>query len=122
MCFRSGWVSNKFLTELGPEKAQESITEKMRKDLKAAYELAAEHNSIDHYKQMLDKIWDDFEAQKKAAEEAAATPKTKKGKGKADEDVDMDDAEEGTKSAKSKKRKADDDTSVSALVQGLAPA
>lgn len=93
----------------------------MRKDLKAAFELAIQHNSIDHYKEEIERIITE-RAQQEADRLAASTPKAKKGKSKIaeDEDVTMADAEEGTKSAKSKKRKAEDDTSVSlAPVCGL---
>lgn len=108
-------MSNTALTDLPPDKARDSITDKQRKDLRAAYELAAENNPVEHYKDVLQKILEEFEAQKKAAEEAAATPKPKKGKAKVeDDDLDMDDVEEVTKSAKSKKRKAEEDTNVGA--------
>ena len=50
---QSGWEKNSSFTELSPEKAKDSINEKMRKDLKAAFELAAEGNSVEHYKNML---------------------------------------------------------------------
>jgi hypothetical protein len=108
-----GWVSNTALSELTPEKAKDTITDKMRKDLRAAFDLAIEHNSIDYYKDILKK----FEEDLAASAAAAATPKkSKKGKSKADEtddlDMDMDDVEEGTKSAKSKKRKAEDDAAT----------
>ena len=53
---RSGWVANTSLTPLTGEKAQSSITDKMRKDLKAAFELAAEQNPIEHYKEVLQKF------------------------------------------------------------------
>lgn len=112
MVTRSGWVVNTALTELTPEMAKSALEGKLRKDLKAAFELAAEHHPLDHYKQVLRNIEEEFQKAKKAREEAAATPKKgKKGKAKADdEDVDMADAD-GAKS-KQKKRKADDDTSV----------
>lgn len=111
----SGWVQNTALSELTAEKARESITDKMRKDLKAAFELAAEQNPVDHYKEILKK----FQEEQLGLDwnQAAATAKKpKKGKAKAaeaDDDVDMDDADAAPRSAKSKKRKAEDDTSVS---------
>ncbi|KAJ4272230.1 hypothetical protein NW762_000941 [Fusarium torreyae] len=106
-----GWVPNTSLTELTPEKAQETITEKMRKDLKEAYTLAAEGNSLEHYKDVLKQFQDDLIAK----QQAAATPKKpKKGKAKsADDDVDMEDVDVATaEKPKSKKRKAEDDVST----------
>ncbi|KAH7326554.1 hypothetical protein B0I35DRAFT_405772 [Stachybotrys elegans] len=101
-----GWVSNTVLSELTPEKAKDSITEKMRKDLRAAFDLAAEHHSLDHYKEILKQFQEDLAA-------AAVTPKkSKKGKAKDDDgDVDMDEVPESSKS-KSKKRKADEDAAT----------
>ena len=106
---------NTALTELPPDKARESITDKMRKDLKAAFELATEHNSIDHYKEMLKQFMEEAEAAEKAQREAAATPKkSKKAKGKTDdEDVEMEDVDDAPKSSKAKKRKAEEDAAVS---------
>ena len=117
MLGHSGWVANTALTELTSDKAKESVTDKMRKDLRAAFELASEHHPIDYYKDMLKQILEDLIAQQEAKRAAASTPKkTKKGKGKADDEDDMDvdaaEPEEGGKS-KNKKRKADDDTAVS---------
>ena len=105
-------MPNSLLTELTPEKARETITEKMRKDLKEAFTRAAEHNDLDTYKDMLKQFQDELIAK----QQAAATPKkSKKGKGKAsDDDVDMEDVDDTTaEKAKSKKRKAEDDVSVS---------
>lgn len=87
----------------------------MRKDLKEAFQLAAESNPIDHYKDILKSFQDELIAQEEARREAAATPKKKKGKAKAvDEDVampdfEMDDIDE---KPKSKKRKADEEAGV----------
>ncbi|WZH39654.1 uncharacterized protein QYS62_000579 [Fusarium acuminatum] len=80
-----GWVPNTLLTELPPQKAEETITEKMRKDLKEAFLLAAESNSLEHYKDVLKQFQDELLAK----QQAAATPKkSKKGKAKAaDEDT-----------------------------------
>jgi hypothetical protein len=90
----------------------------MRKDLKAAFELAIEQNSIEHYKAILQSFQDELIAQEEARKEAAATPKkSKKGKAKAsdeDEDVDMEDVDEAPK-AKPKKRKAADEEAVVSL-------
>jgi hypothetical protein len=82
----------------------------MRKDLKEAFSLAAEHNSIEHYKDVLKQFQDELLAK----QQAAATPKkSKKGKAKAaDEDVEMEDADDASEKSKSKKRKAEDDASV----------
>lgn len=111
-----GWVQNTALSELTAEKAKESITDKMRKDLKAAFELAAEHNPVDHYKEILKKFQEEQIAQGAKSEQVAATPKRpKKAKTKAaeaDDDVDIDDADAAPKSSKSKKRKAEEDTST----------
>lgn len=91
----------------------------MRKDLKAAFELAAEHHAVDHYKEILKSFQEEQVAQEEARKQAAATPKkSKKGKAKvADEDEadDVEDADVASKSAKSKKRKAEEDASVSSL-------
>ena len=115
--FYSGWVLNSNLTELTPEKAQDAITDKMRKDLKEAYILAAENNPVEHYKEILARFEEELIAQEEARIAAAATPKkSKKGKGKAaDEDVEMADAEPATqeKPKSSKKRKAEEEISVS---------
>lgn len=96
---------------------------KSRKDLVAAYELAAEKHDVDYYQQVLD----DFQESKKAeaeAKEAAKAKKASKGKRKStativdgDDDIEMPDAdldmdeEETSKEAKpkSKKRKAVDE-------------
>ncbi|KFA74852.1 hypothetical protein S40288_03504 [Stachybotrys chartarum IBT 40288] len=102
-----GWVSNTVLSELTPEKAKDSITDKMRKDLRAAFDLASEHNSLDFYKQILNQFQEDL-----AAAAADVTPKkSKKSKAKAadDEDVEMEDADAEVKPKSSKKRKAEDD-------------
>lgn len=88
----------------------------MRKDLKLAFELAAEQNPLEHYKEILQSFQEELIAQEEAKKEAAATPKkSKKGKAKAsdDEDVDMDDVDEAPK-PKTKKRKAsEEDAAVS---------
>ncbi|PHH60327.1 hypothetical protein CDD81_1853 [Ophiocordyceps australis] len=107
-----GWVQNTMLSELTAEKAKDSVTDKMRKDLRAAFELAAEHHAVDHYKQILENFEQEQIAQEEAKKQAAATPKkSKKAKTKAtedDDDVEMEDADAPPKSAKSKKRKADE--------------
>lgn len=107
-------MPNTLLTELTPEKALQTITDKMRKDLKEAFTRAAEHNDLDTYKDMLKQ----FQEELIAKQQAAATPKkTKKGKAKAsDDDVDMEDVDDATtEKSKTKKRKAEDDVSVSTI-------
>ncbi|KAL2685100.1 hypothetical protein Neosp_006196 [[Neocosmospora] mangrovei] len=110
-----GWVPNMSLTELTPEKASESITEKMRKDLREAFELASQNNPIDYYEDVLKQFQEELIAQEEAKKEAAATPKkSKKGKAKAPaDDLEMDDVDdEVPEKPKSKKRKAEDDAST----------
>lgn len=113
----SGWVLNSNLTQLSPEKAENAITDKMRKDLKEAYILAAESNPVEHYKEILQRFEEELVAQEEARIAAAATPKkSKKGKTKAaDEDLEMADADDAPveKPKSSKKRKAEDDIGVS---------
>ncbi|KAI8683975.1 PWWP domain-containing protein [Fusarium keratoplasticum] len=110
-----GWVPNTSLTELTPEKASDSITEKMRKDLREAFELASQNNPIDYYKDVLKQFQEELIAQEEAKKEAAATPKkSKKGKAKAPaDDLEMDDVDDDVpEKPKSKKRKAEDDAST----------
>ncbi|KAJ6783864.1 hypothetical protein PWT90_05492 [Aphanocladium album] len=119
-----GWAGNSSLTELTSEKANKSINNKMRKDLRSAFELAVEQHPVEHYKEVLAKFEEELIAQQEAIEaaaaakreaaaakrEAAATPKkSKKSKGD-DDDVDMADGDSAK--PKSKKRKAEDDTST----------
>jgi len=109
-----GWVVNTALTELTPEMAQNALgASKIRKDLKAAFELAAEQHPLDYYKDVLKKFEEEFLAKQQAAQAAAATPKkSKKAKAaEADEDVEMADVGASAKS-KNKKRKAEDETST----------
>ncbi|KAL7922651.1 hypothetical protein ACQKWADRAFT_75472 [Trichoderma austrokoningii] len=111
-----GWVANTALSELTADKARDTIGDKMRKDLKAAFELAIEQNSIEHYKAILQSFQDELIAQEEARKEAAATPKkSKKGKAKAvdeDEDVDMEDAEEAPKPKPKKRKVADEEAAI----------
>lgn len=90
--------------------------DKMRKDLQEAHKLAAENNSLDHYKEVLQKYQEDLIEKQKAKEaKAHSTPakKSKKAKVENDEDVEMADAgEEGPKDKKAKKRKADENAEV----------
>lgn len=119
----SGWVQNTALSGLTADKAKDTLGEKMRKDLRAAFELAADDHPLDYYKDILKSFQEEQMAQEQARLEAAATPKkTRKIKTRAasdDDDADMDDVGAAPKSAKSKKRKAnDDDTSVSSTAPG----
>jgi hypothetical protein len=116
----SGWVVNTALTELTSEMALSAMEGKIRKDLKAAFELAAEQHPLEHYKDILHKFEEDLLAQEEAKKAAAATPKkSKKGKAKdAEEDVEMADAEESS-TAKAKKRKAEDGENVRTLTQSV---
>ncbi|KAL7797825.1 hypothetical protein V8C43DRAFT_277082 [Trichoderma afarasin] len=110
-----GWVANTALSELTSDKARDTIADKMRKDLKAAFELAIEQNSIEHYKEILQSFQDELIAQEEAKKEAAAAPKkSKKGKAKAsdDEDVDMEDVDEAPKPKPKKRKAADEETST----------
>lgn len=88
----------------------------MRKDLKAAFELAIEQHPVQYYKDILQSFQNELLAQEEARREAAATPKKgKKNKSKAaddDEDMDMVDADASAKKS-SKKRKAEDEVAVS---------
>ena len=114
----SGWVANADLVDLEPDKVLDLINSKMRKDLVDAHQLAAQHNSLEHYKGLLQQFAEDQAAHQQALEaKAQATPakKSRKSKGAdVDEDVEMADAsEEPAKEKKTKKRKAEDDTAVS---------
>lgn len=110
MC-NSGWVVNTALTELTSEMALAAMEGKIRKDLKAAFDLASEQHLLDHYKDILQKYEEEILAHEEAKKAAAATPKkSKKGKAKdADDDVEMAGVDD---SSKAKKRKAEDDENV----------
>ncbi|KKA26736.1 hypothetical protein TD95_000874 [Thielaviopsis punctulata] len=95
-----GWAPNSMLSELTAEKARETKTDKLRKDLQAAYELAADAHPIEYYKNVLQ----EFQEELVAAEEAAKEEAEKKAK--ASLEVPDDDAPK-----KTKKRKADEDVS-----------
>lgn len=112
-----GWVANADLVDLEPDKVLDLINSKMRKDLVDAHQLAAQHNSLEHYKGLLQQFAEDQAAHQQALEaKAQATPakKSRKSKGAdVDEDVEMADAsEEPAKEKKTKKRKAEDDTAT----------
>ncbi|KAJ9137583.1 PWWP domain-containing protein2, partial [Coniochaeta hoffmannii] len=105
------WVRNTDLSELDPRTILDKLTPRMTKPCEAAYRLASENHSLDHYKELL---WE-----QKAREKAQATPTKKSQKRRAkinDEgDVEMADADgkDGSKTAKkSKKRKADESAEV----------
>ncbi|OAA49465.1 PWWP domain-containing protein [Metarhizium rileyi] len=108
-----GWEKNTNLSELSAEKAKDTINDKMRKDLKAAFELAIEHHPVEYYKDILKSFQDELIAQEEARREAAATPKKgKKGKTKAVDDEDVEMVEPDASAKKSKKRKAEDEVAT----------
>ncbi|KID77269.1 PWWP domain-containing protein, partial [Metarhizium brunneum ARSEF 3297] len=108
-----GWEKNTNLSELSAEKAKDTINDKMRKDLKAAYELAIEHHPVEYYKDILKSFQEELIAQEEARKEAAATPKKgKKGKSKAAEEEDAEVVEPDASAKKSKKRKAEDEVAT----------
>lgn len=127
----SSWTRNTDLDELDFDAVADLVTPKMRKDLAAAHHLAAEQNSLDHYKQVLI----DFQEAKLAEQEAKAArarakkeKSTKKSEPKVeDEDIDMPDAdvqegEESEGKKTTKKRKAEDEGAVSTnLTSTLVP-
>lgn len=86
----------------------------MRKDLQAAYELAAEGHDLDYYKDLLQQFQEELVAKEEAK-------KTKKSKAIAADSMDLDVEEDATPAKKSKKRKAEDETAVSALPQRNRP-
>ena len=103
--------------DLDPEKVLDLINSKMRKDLVDAHQLAAQQNSLEHYKNLLQQFAEDLAAKQQAKEAKAQTTPAKKGKkskaADADGDVEMADAdEEPAKEKKSKKRKAEDEAAV----------
>ncbi|KAF3762398.1 hypothetical protein M406DRAFT_264694 [Cryphonectria parasitica EP155] len=112
-----GWVSNKDLIDLDPEKVMEQVNAKMRKDLIVAHQLAEEHHDLAYYKGVLNQFQEELLEKQKAAEAkaaAAATPKASKKKTKAaaaaaDEDVDMEDIDDEPSAKKEKKRKNPED-------------
>ncbi|KAI5866863.1 hypothetical protein GGS23DRAFT_292585 [Durotheca rogersii] len=120
------WTTNTDLSELDPTTVASLVTTKMRKDLQNAHLLAAEQNSLEYYKTVLQ----EFEEQRLAQAEADAAKKAKANKtpkksSKAaetvtadeDDDIDMADVDDGDdveqpaeRKSKSKKRKADDNS------------
>ncbi|KAJ3494658.1 hypothetical protein NLG97_g3937 [Lecanicillium saksenae] len=116
-----GWAGNSTLTELTSEKASNSINDKMRKDLRSAFQLAVEQHPVDHYKDVLNKFEEELIAQQEAIEAAAAAKREaaaakaatpKKGKKSKGDDDDADMADVDSAKPKSKKRKAEDETST----------
>lgn len=117
-----GWVSNKDLVDLDPDKVAELVTPKMRKDLQLAHEIAAEGHDLEYYKDLLQQFQEELIEKQKAAEAkatAAATPKKSKKQAKSSADVDVEDVEmedvddepSTTKAKKSeKKRKNTEDS------------
>ncbi|OLN88767.1 hypothetical protein CCHL11_01831, partial [Colletotrichum chlorophyti] len=112
-----GWVPNSAFQELSAEKATELLTDKIKKvELREAFELAIEQNSLDYYKDELQKYQDEV-AQKQAARDAREAAKKNKKKTPAvieDDDVEMADAgeedvPESKEKSKSKKRKAEEE-------------
>lgn len=118
------WVRNTDLLPLDASTVMDAINDKMRKDLKQAYEIASNALPLDHFKDILQQFQEDLaEKAKQVAEAVVATPKKTSKKGKAapaeeeqDEDMEMPDAdeeeeaEEAEKPKKSsKKRKAEED-------------
>ncbi|KAL1870430.1 hypothetical protein Daus18300_005116 [Diaporthe australafricana] len=104
-----GWVSNKDLVDLDPEKVVEQITPKMRKDLQLAHQIAAEEHDLDYYKDLLQQFQEELIEKQQAAEAkaaAAATPKKSKKQAKSStdvEDVEMEDVDNEPSTAKAKK-------------------
>lgn len=113
------------MSELDPSTVADLITPKMRKDLQAAHLLAAEHNDLDYYKNVLREFEEQRLANLEAKAAKARTPKKKAVEPVADDDGDVEMAEadeeanaEGSeKKKKTKKRKAEEDTSVSGIFQ-----
>lgn len=113
-------MPNSELIDLDPATVMEDVKlDKLKKALRAAYELAAENHPLSFYKEVLQNYQEDLIQQEKAkAAKAAATPKGKKTKAadEADEDIEMEDVadaeETPAKDKKAKKRKAEDAAEV----------
>ncbi|KAK3330392.1 PWWP domain-containing protein [Apodospora peruviana] len=110
-----GWVPNSDLIDLDPATVKDIKTDKMRKDLQAAHELASENHPLSFYKEVLQQFQEELIEQEKAKAAKAATPSKKKGKTVVDEDEDVEmadaaDEEEAApvKEKKAKKRKAEE--------------
>ncbi|KIX02242.1 uncharacterized protein Z518_08181 [Rhinocladiella mackenziei CBS 650.93] len=113
------WIHNTDLTPLNPEECKDVPEKGKSKSLLAAYQVAAEGNDLQFFKNMLDDHAAAMQAEidakeARAAEKAAkAERKKRKSEAKADtEDVDMDDADavaEPKKSSKKRKKEIDSD-------------
>jgi hypothetical protein len=119
----SSWTRNTDLDDLDFDTVADLVTPKMRKDLAAAHQLAAEQNSLEDYKRVLVEFQEAklAEQEAKAARARAKKEKTtKKSEPKIveeEEDVDMPDASaqesEGSEKKKAtKKRKAEEENAV----------
>ena len=112
-------MPNQDLHDLDPSKVIDSINDKMRKDLQSAHQIAAEHNPLDFFKDLLRQFQEELELEEERQREEAArrlaTPKKSAAKKPKSEDIDMldvpddDDEPVSLKKSVSKKRKADDD-------------
>jgi len=96
-------------------------SDKMRKDLQAAHDLAAAQHPLSHYKELLHQFQEDLIEQEKNKAAKAATPKSKKAKATDDEADDLEMADAGDeddepKDKKAKKRKAEDSAEVCSKV------
>ncbi|KAJ9129332.1 PWWP domain-containing protein2, partial [Coniochaeta hoffmannii] len=105
------WVRNTDLSDLDPRTILDKLTPRMTKLCEAAYRLASENHSLDHYKELL--------REQKAREKAQATPtkKSQKKRAKINDEGDVEiadaDGEDDSKTAKkSKKRKADESAEI----------
>ncbi|KAK0754177.1 hypothetical protein B0T18DRAFT_32121 [Schizothecium vesticola] len=110
-----GWVPNSDLIDLDPDTVIEGKSDKMRKDLQAAYDLAAEHNDLRFYKEVLQRYQEEQLEKERQRAAKAATPKSKKAKVVTDDDEDVEmadaaDEDDSTPPPKksAKKRKAED--------------
>ena len=112
-------MPNTELIDLDPETVLEGKTDKMRKDLQAAYDLAAENNDLGFYKEVLQRYQEEQLEKERNRAAKMATPKSKKAKVVADDDDDVEmadaaDEDDSTPPPKksAKKRKAEDDVEV----------
>jgi hypothetical protein len=117
--WRSGWVPNSDLIDLDPDTVIEGKSDKMRKDLQAAYDLAAENNDLRFYKEVLQRYQEEQLEKQRQRAAKAATPKSKKAKVVTDDDEDVEmadaaDEDDSTPPPKksAKKRKAEDSVEV----------
>lgn len=124
-----GWIPNYDLVELDFDIVADKAP-KSRKDLHAAYQLAAEKHDLAYYKTVLQEFQEQRQAENEAKAAAQAAKKASKGKRKSkaivsdegDEDAEMVDAAAeanpedgdvvGKEKLKSKKRKADEESNT----------